>query len=71
MTDDVANLIRGHSPALRVDIAEMKRRMGNFETELMQQGKLVSILADGQSHISGPLAEIDAAPAPQQSEPSK
>jgi hypothetical protein len=46
--------------------------MGNFETELMQQGKLVSILVDGPSHISAAPAEFEAAfERIEPSEPSK
>jgi hypothetical protein len=35
------------------------RRMANFETELVQQGRLLAPLVDGQSHTRGRIAEFE------------
>jgi hypothetical protein len=60
MTADVENLILEHLRAVSGDIADMKRRMANFETELVQQGRLLALLVEGQSHTRGRMAEYEA-----------
>jgi predicted nucleic acid-binding Zn-ribbon protein len=59
MTAELDNLILEHLRALRGDIADVKRRMANIETELVQQGRLLALLVDGQSHTRGRMAELE------------
>jgi hypothetical protein len=59
MTADVENLILEHLRAVRGDIADVKRRVAHIETELVQQGRLLALLVDGQSHTRGRIAELE------------
>jgi tetrahydromethanopterin S-methyltransferase subunit G len=59
MTDAAENLVLEHLRAIRTDIGELKRRVSNIDTELVQQGRLLAILVDGQTHVRGRMAELE------------
>jgi tetrahydromethanopterin S-methyltransferase subunit G len=60
MAEPAENLVLEHLRAIRGEIGEIKRRIVNVETELVQQGRLIAILVDGQAHARARFAAIEA-----------
>lgn len=59
MADDANNLVLEHLRAIRGDTGELRRRFANIEAQLVQQGRLIAILVDGQNHLRSRFAEVE------------
>lgn len=59
MTDEPSNLVLEHLRAIRDDLTDVRRRLGNIEIEAAQHSRLMSVLIDGQSHHRIRFAELE------------
>ncbi|MGE0700373.1 MAG: hypothetical protein AB7O57_14845 [Hyphomicrobiaceae bacterium] len=59
MATEPDSLVLEHLRAIRSDIADARRRIGNIEQELVSQGRLLAILVEGQASGRARFAELE------------